>query len=227
VAWDPAKYYFFPFLFYGGIFLFGACQNNNKRINLLNLYGPCRNNNNLLDNLILEGDLNLTIFVGEIWGASATQDTLADFFTSLFLTHNLADYVPNILAPTWRNGQMRSESISKRLDHFLISVHLISTEDRICTWVDFPFLLDHASIILHLDSSSHKISYPFKLNLDWLLEVDFNSIVAKVWKDPLYLFEPCIQHHLIWKLKCLKAHIKAWDVTYKKHNAQTLLEIKS
>jgi hypothetical protein len=37
-----------------------------------------------LDNLIIAGDLNLTTSVGEIWGASATQDTLADFFSNLF-----------------------------------------------------------------------------------------------------------------------------------------------
>jgi len=160
-------------------------------------------------------------------GGSATQDTLVDFFTSFFLAHNLVDYAPDILAPTWRNGRMGSDSISKRLDFFLISDHLISMEDRFRTWVDFPFLSDHALIFLHLESSPHKITYPFKLNLGWLLEFDFNSIIVEVWKDPLYLSEHCIQHHLIWKLKCLKAHIKTWVSIHGKHNNQILLELDS
>jgi hypothetical protein len=213
-------------------------ENNNKRINLLNVYSPCSDRHNFwekvearglldLENLIIAGDLNLTISVGEVWGGSATQDTLADFFTTLFSAHNLVDYAPDILAPTWRNGRMGSDAISKRLDRFLISEHLISTEDRIRTWVDYPFLSDHALIFLQLDSSIHKIAYPFKLNSGWLLEADFNSIVVEVWKDPLYLSEPCIQHRFIWKLKSLKACIKSWAANHKKLNAQRLLDIET
>jgi hypothetical protein len=180
-----------------------------------------------LENLIIAGDMNFTTSVGEVWGASATQDTLEDYFTTLFLAHDLVDYAPDILAPTWRNGRVGSYSISKRLDRFLISEHLVSSEDRIRSWVDFPFLSDHAPIFLHLDSTALRITYPFKLNSGWLLEANFNSIVTEVWKDPLYLTEPCIQHRLIWKLKCLKARIKSWASTQRKHNTQRLQDLES
>jgi hypothetical protein len=197
VAWDPDKYDFYPYICCGGILLSGTLCITNKQINLLNLYGPCSDRQFFwekiearglldLDNLIIAGDLNLTTSVGEVWGASATQDTLADYFSTLFLAHHLVDYAPDFLTPTWRNGRVGSDSISKRLDHFLISDHFISTEDRIRSWVNFPFLSDHAPIILHLDSSPHKIAYPFKLNSGWLLEEDFNSIVVEVWKDPQF-----------------------------------------
>lgn len=55
--------------------------------------------------------------------------------------------------------------------------------DRICTWVNLPFLFDHAPIILQLDPSFHKLALPFKLNLGWLIDLDFSSIVFVVWKD--------------------------------------------
>jgi endonuclease/exonuclease/phosphatase family metal-dependent hydrolase len=175
VAWDPTKFDLSPFLCCGGIMLSGTCHFNNKRIHLLNIYRPCSDRQTFwnkvearslldLENLIIVGDLNLTTSVREIWGDSSTHDSLVEFFISLFLTHNLVDYAPDYLAPTWHNGRLGSDSISKRLYHFLISNHLITTEDRICTWVDSSFLSDHAPIFLHLDSSTHKIAHPFKFN---------------------------------------------------------------
>jgi hypothetical protein len=115
VAWDPTKFDLSPYLCCGGILLSGSCCSNNKRIHLLNIYAPCTDRqlfwNNLearglldLENLILAGDMNLTTSVREIWGDFASQDPLADFFSSLFLKHKLVDYAPDLLVPTWRNG---------------------------------------------------------------------------------------------------------------------------
>jgi hypothetical protein len=91
------------------------CSSNNKRINLINVYSPYTDRHifweNLVDrglldleNLIIVGDMHLTISVGEAWGASSTQDTLADYFTTIFTAHNLVHYALDLLAPTWHNG---------------------------------------------------------------------------------------------------------------------------
>jgi hypothetical protein len=80
--------------------------NQTKRYNLLNLYGPCSNRQHFweklevrglldLDNLIIAGDFNLTTTVGETWGATATLDTLADYFNMLFVAHHLVDLAPD------------------------------------------------------------------------------------------------------------------------------------
>ena len=95
------------------------------------------------------------------------------------------------------------------------------------SWVEFPFISDHAPIILHLDAAPQKIAYPFKLNSNWLLEAESNSLVAEIWKDPLYLSKPCIQHIIVYKLKILKACTKAWATTYQKQNAQRLFDLDS
>jgi len=135
-------------------------------------------------------------------------DTLALFFHTLFSAHHLVDFVPDLLTPTWRNGREGAASISKRLDRFLLSEHLISPIDRLHTWVCFPFFSDHAPIALHLETASYKIAFPFKLNADWLTEPDFNTIVAEVWRDNTFLSEQCIQSRIAWKLRCLKGRIK-------------------
>jgi hypothetical protein len=168
-----------------------------------------------LENLIIAGDLNLTTSIRETWGDYASLDSLADLFTSLFSQHNLVDYAPVQLAPTWRNGRLGSDSILKRLDQFLISDQLITSQDRIRSWVDSTFLSDHAPIFLLLDSSPYKIAHPFKFNSNWLQESAFNSIVTDVWNDPIHLDEPCIQHQLSGKLKCIKECTKVWAASQK------------
>jgi len=139
--------------------MFGTCLITNNRINLLNIYAPCFDRQLFweqiearglldLDNLIIAGDHNLTLSVREVWGGTATLDTLANYFSTLFTAHHLVDYAPEFLTPTWRNGRVGPDSISKRLDHFLISERFISSKDRIHSWVNFPFMSDHAPVIL-------------------------------------------------------------------------------
>jgi endonuclease/exonuclease/phosphatase family metal-dependent hydrolase len=165
VAWNPDYFDFLPYLCCGGILLTGTSRITNKRYNLLNIYGPCSDRQQFwekiearglldLQNLIIAGDLNLTTALGEVWGASATPDTLALYFNTLFSAHHLVDFAPASLSPTWRNGREGTTSISKRLDHFILSEHLISSEDRIRTWVSYPYLSDHAPIALHLEYNS-------------------------------------------------------------------------
>ena len=66
-----------------------------------------------LPNLILVGDLNLTLNASEIWGTRAQLDPLGPFFSRLFSEHHLVDVAPPSAGPTWRNGRMGEDGISK------------------------------------------------------------------------------------------------------------------
>ena len=77
-------------------------------------------------NLILAGDLNLTLNGSEIWGSKAQPDPLGPYFTKLFSDHHLADVAPSCAGPTWRNGRMGDEGICKRLDIFFLSFNLLT-----------------------------------------------------------------------------------------------------
>ena len=68
-----------------------------------------------LPNLILAGDLNLTLNASEIWGSRAQLDPLGSFFTKLFSDHHLVDATPSYDGPTWRNGRIGEYGISSFL----------------------------------------------------------------------------------------------------------------
>ena len=100
-------------------------------ITVLNIYGPYKDHETFWEkahrsgllsspNLILGGDLNLTLHSSEIWGHKTSPDPLSSHFLSLFDSLGLTDLAPLCAGPTWRNGCVGVEGISKRLDIFLI-----------------------------------------------------------------------------------------------------------
>ena len=76
-------------------------------------------------NLILGGDLNLTLKASETWGDRAVIDPLFTHFHHFFDSLGLMDIDPPNSSPTWRNGRVGNNGISKRLDRFLIVAILI------------------------------------------------------------------------------------------------------
>jgi hypothetical protein len=139
----------------------------------------------------------------------------------------LVDFSLDHLNPTWHNGRIGSDSISKRLDRFRLYENFITFMDRICNWVNIPFLSDHALIILQLDPSIDKLALPFKLNMGWLTKPDFSSIIFFVSKDPLSMIEAYIQHRIVWKLKVLKGQIKSWAISFIEKNTHRLAAMDS
>ena len=51
-------------------------------------------------NVILGGDLNLTLSMGDFWGENSRQDALTPVFLNLFEKEKLVDISPLKLEPT-------------------------------------------------------------------------------------------------------------------------------
>ena len=111
----------------GGILLTVTYLELNTSLTLLNTYGPCLDCRIFwekldclgllaIKDLIIAGDLNLTLISMEIWGDKAKTDPLSTFFTSLFTKNALVDLEPTELLPTWHNGRAGSSGIEKCLD---------------------------------------------------------------------------------------------------------------
>jgi hypothetical protein len=220
-SWDPSFFDFLPMLSPGGILLSGHCFDLKANINLLNVYGPCADRKlfwQRLDdlgllaakNLILAGDLNLTTSSEEIWGDRAQIDPLHSFFNRLFYKNALVDLKPAELIPTWRNGRQGIASIAKRLDRFLIAEDLLTPSCCYRSWVNLPFISDHASICLQLGTGRFGVGLPFKFNPQWLREASFNSLVKSVWTDSSSLPSDDPQGNLSVKLSRLKSRSILW-----------------
>jgi hypothetical protein len=163
-----------------------------------------------LDNLILAGDLNITLSSDEVWGGSNSPGSLADYYKLLLQSKNLVDLRPDKVVPTWRNGRLGAHAIAKRLDRCIISEGLLSSSGLYRSWVEYPFISDHAPIILQLEILPKYRAYPFKLNPLWLIDEDYKDLVFQVWKDPKFNTELGSQRRLVWKLKELKRKTKVW-----------------
>jgi hypothetical protein len=134
------------------------------------------------------------------------------YYKSFFQEKHLIDVVPGKIVPTWRNGRSGVDRISKRLDRFLISEDFLSGVDIYRSWVEYPFISDHAPILLQLEMPPKFKAYPFKLNPQWLLDQEFELMVQALWNEPKYLGEEGKQKMLlIWKLKDLKDKTKHWQ----------------
>jgi hypothetical protein len=123
-------------------------------------------NNGLLSlqSLVIANDLNLTVSNGESWGGSASSSQLASFFGTLFLSHKLIDVHPDKLVPTWRNGCTGSNFIAKRLDRFLVAEDLLLDGRLFHSWVEYPFVSDHAPILLQLENLLFPKPIHYKFN---------------------------------------------------------------
>ena len=97
----------------------------------LNMYGPFYDRRKYWEtlssdgacehaNLILEGDPNLTLIAGEVWGKNARLDTLANFVSTLFEQNKLIDLRLIRLEATWKNNTGGDQEISNILDRFLL-----------------------------------------------------------------------------------------------------------
>jgi hypothetical protein len=65
------------------------------------------------NNLILVGDLNLTLYSGEIWGSVRTLGCLAGFFKNFFVCLGVIDIVPRKLVPTWKYNRLAQNLLQR------------------------------------------------------------------------------------------------------------------
>jgi hypothetical protein len=186
-GWNPLKADFLAFHIFVGILLEGRIKDFSFPLKLLNCYGPYKDRLSFWkhledsgflkeDNIIIGGDLNLTLSSGDIWGDRARLDPLSDFFSSLFASAGLIDIAPSQICPTWRNGRSGPNGVSKRLDHFLLNENILGIVNMCRSWVLNNFFSDHNPIFLQVEELKDPLHFPFKFNHAWLLESYFQSV---------------------------------------------------
>jgi len=196
-AWYPNLFDLVIYITVGGILLTSRSLLNNQETTMLNIYGPCSDHktfwnsvedNDILSikNLIMEWDFNIILSSEEAWGGSH-DGIIDDYYTDLFSSKNLIDIKPTKLVPTWRNGRFGHGVISRILDKVLVSEDILTDVSIYRSSVEFPFISDHAPILLQLELSLTYKIYPFKFNAQWLNDKEFADIVLRFGKT-LFIF---------------------------------------
>jgi hypothetical protein len=180
-----------------------------------------------LPNLILGGDLNIILTADEHWGGPFLPGSSEAFYRDLFASNNLIDVQPPCLVPTWRNGRTGTAAIARRLDRFLVAEAFLTSSSSPSSWVEFPFVSDHALILLKLLPPTLHRSIPFKFNHHWTQNGDYSTIVREVWTDHRFLDEENPQRRIAWKLKALKSKTKKWFKELNLSQSARLLQLES
>jgi hypothetical protein len=81
---------------------------------------------------------------------------------------------PLPIRPTWYNGRSGSDGVAKGLDKFLVSKHLIESNENYWSWIVLDGMaqeiLDHTPIFLPLGSKKMKFHSIFKFSHLWVKE---------------------------------------------------------
>ena len=125
----------------------------------------------------------------------------------------MVDLDPLSPDPTWRNGHVGIDGISKILDRFLASTCLLPILDHFRTWTHPSMIFVHYPVYLEWDFLPSSHLYPFKFNQSWLLEKDFPMVVNTSWALDTSL--PTLDHMSVLnhKVKRLKSVAKIWEKT--------------
>ena len=135
-SWNPHLTHCKVFHSYDGILVKAIFKGLDFVFSILNYYGPYSNKYFFwykvlaraifyYPNLILAGDLNFTLSNAEIWGNRARIDHMVHYFSHLLDSTNMVDLAPHTPGPTWRNDCVGHDGVSKRIDRFLDTLHVL------------------------------------------------------------------------------------------------------
>jgi hypothetical protein len=60
---------------------------------------------------------------------------------------------------------------------------ILNESARYRSWVELPFISDHAPVLFQLDYGFKSVAYPFKFNPALLKDESFGDLVRDVWSN--------------------------------------------
>ena len=106
---------------------------------------------NSLSNIIMVGDLNITMNAKEKSGGVYGRDPMLKLVENLILTWELIDFKQKIGRFTWTNNRTIAANISSRLDRFLVQSSLLLDKKIISSSILPKITSDHKPIMLQIE----------------------------------------------------------------------------
>lgn len=160
-----------------------------------------------LENIIIVGDLNLTLLSSNKRGGSVVRYPARECTEDLMQDWDLLDIKPIFGKYTWSNKRIVPGHIAAKLDRFFIqsSFLLLGLEPRV--HILSSSISDHKPIKLELQADLDLGHIPFRFTPLWAKEPDFMQLVKDCWGLPVKGFP-----FFFWeeKLKRVKVVLKRW-----------------
>jgi exonuclease III len=128
---------------------------------------------NVLDNIILGGDLNLTLSANEKKGGSIVRDQAREWVEDLMSTWELEDIKPVKGKYTWSNKRVGPGHIAARLDRFLVQSSFLVLGLNPDSTILPHSVSDHKPISLSLTADNNLGPIPFRFNPRWIQEESY------------------------------------------------------
>ena len=151
------------------------------------------------DNLVLVGDMNVTLALSEKKGGSPVRDPAQEWVEDIISDWDLEDIKSSKGKFTWTNKRVGPGHIAARLDRFLVHSSFLT--------LGLFANSDHKPISLSLTSGEKLGPIPFRFSPLWVSMEGFYELVSKTWQkavsgSPFFIWEQ--------KLRRLKAALKNW-----------------
>jgi hypothetical protein len=131
--------------------------------------------------IILGGDLNFTLSIREVWGASSRRDYQGIFFSHWMDNNHLFEMEPTNLVQIWKNDTKGKDLVAKITDIILILEEMIENMWSFKLRLVVGGISDHMPILLEIDTKGSKTPSLMNFNHVWLNEKEYERLVWKTW----------------------------------------------
>lgn len=138
---------------------------------------------NELENIIIGGDLNVTLAATEKKGGSIIRDPAREWVEDIMADWELEDVKPTKGKYMWSNKRAGSGHIVARLDRFLVySTFMLLGLTPSSSILPYS-VSDHKPIMLDISHDKNLGPIPFRFSPPWLQDESFQDLVTKTWNE--------------------------------------------
>ena len=130
------------------------------------------------DNIIVAGDLNITLAANEKKGGTPVRDPAREWVEDIILGWDLIDIKPVQGKFTWTNKRIGPGHIAAQLDRFLVQSSFLSFGLLASSKILPHCTSDHKPILLDLALEQDLGPIPFRFNPLWIQQEDFLQVVS-------------------------------------------------
>eukprot|EP00253_Pinus_taeda_P018034 PITA_18034 len=196
-------------------------KDSGQQVSIFNLYAPVIPSEKKLcwdslqsfllfhspENIIIAGDLNVTLAAEEKKGGSPVRDPAREWVEDIIIGWDLEDIKPSAGKFTWSNKRLGPSHIAARLDRFLVQSSFLTSGLMASSKILPNCTSDHKPISLELSMDGFLGPIPFRFSPLWIQQEGFNEVVAEAWNQkiqgsPFFVWEE--------KLRALKRKLKEW-----------------